>query len=150
MPNRKAIEELAQRTGAPFTWGSIVEIDGFTGVVVEAKGKYIGVIFKEDAAEVVKFFHPHDPKIIYRRVIDPGKLREWWVKHPSGTWDDIENLTIVCASTYMKARYKGWKKFDDSECVTREDLLLSRARRKYSSDDRRRWNDVRDNVPREK
>ncbi len=139
MPNRKAIEELAQRTGAPFTWGSVVIINGFTGVVVEAKGKYVGVIFKEDATETVKFFHPDDENITYLRVIDPGKIREWWIKHPDGTWDDIDNLNIVCASTYMKARYKGWKKFDDVECVSRADLLLMLARRKHSSDDREKW-----------
>jgi hypothetical protein len=142
MPNRKAIEELANRTGAPFTWGSIVDIDGFQGIIVEARGKYVGIILKEDDTEIVKFFHPCDPKIQYYRVIDPGKIREWWVKHPSGSWGDIDNLNIVCASTYMKARYKGWKKFNDAECVTREDLLLIRARRKYSSDDRARWKDV--------
>lgn len=141
MPNRKAIDELSIKTGAPFTWGSLVEIDGFQGIVVEAKGKYVGVIFKEDDTETVKFFHPDSIK--FYRVIDPGRIKEWWVKHPLYEWDDIDNLIIVCASTQMKARYKGWKWADAAGVVTRDDLLLMRERRKFSSDDREKWKNIR-------
>jgi hypothetical protein len=146
MPNRKAIETLADSSGAVFTWGSQVEMDGFMGTVVEAKGSYVGVIFDDDDMEIVRFFHPNDPQLKYYRVIRGGRIKEWWVKHPQKTWEDLENLTIVCASTYMKARYKGWLIFNDAGVVSREDLLLMRTRRKYSHDDRERWREKSVNI----